>query len=153
MNELAAFAAGRWRAFHGLAKCAVATADAELGPPLEDDLHGGMFGGEPAQFRRYPAGPAAPKGVTCWILGNIVVGLEIREPEPPPAMLADLGPPEAVLTSELGTEWSQELWASRGIVIHRRGDRIRVAFGLAPFTLAEWESDPLRWWRIERIQR
>ena len=139
MNELAAFAAGHYRDFHGLSACDIATADAELGPPLEDDLHGGMFGGEPAQFRRYPAGPAAPMGVTVWVLGDAVIGLEIHEPELRPDAVSGLGPPEGVLSSELGTTWSQEIWGGRGIVLHRRAERIRVIFGLAPFEPDEWE--------------
>jgi hypothetical protein len=112
-----------------------------------------MFGGEPAQFRRYPAGPAAPMGVTVWVLGDVVICLEIHEPEPPPDAVSGLGPPEGVLPSELGSTWSQEVWGGRGIVLHRRAERIRVIFGLAPFEPDEWESDPLRWWRVERIRR
>lgn len=151
MNELAALAAGRWGEFHGLERCPLAHADTDLGPPVEDELHGGMFGGEPTQFRRYPAGPAVPMGVTGWILGDIVVAIEMQEPASNGP--AEIGAPEAVLTSELGAGWSQELWPSRGLVIHRRDDRIRVAFGLAPFEAAEWDEDPLRWWRVERIRR
>lgn len=153
MNELVALADGNFSGFHGLAECVVPTADLELGPPLEEELHGGMFGGEPTQFRRYPATTAAPRGITCWILGDLIVGVEIAEAQPSAAALADLDEPEAVLSSELGDAWSQEVWASRGLVVHRRDDQIKVAFGLAPFELSQWEEDPLRWWRIERIRR
>jgi hypothetical protein len=38
-------------------------------------------------------------------------------------------------------------------VIHRRDDRVRVAFGLAPLDPDDWLSDPLRWWRTERHRR
>lgn len=151
MNELAALAAGRWAEFHGLEQCSLADADRHLGPPLEEELHGGMFGGEPTQFRRYPAASAAPMGITGWILGDVLVAVEIQDP--PSIVLPEIGPPDAELTSELGVGWSQELWPSRGLVIHRRDDRIRVAFGLAPFEEADWADDPLRWWRIERIRR
>lgn len=153
VNELRELAAGRWDAFHGLKECPLETADAELGPPLEDELHGGQFGGEPAQFRRYPATAAAPRGITCWVLGDVVVGIELHEPLPDPALMAALGPPELVLESGLGSAWSQEVWTSRGLVIHRHGDVVRVAFGLAPIDPEAWLSDPLRWWRIERHRR
>lgn len=153
VNELAALAAGRWAGFQGLAECEVAVADAELGPPLEDELHGGMFGGEPAQFRRYPATDAAPTGITCWVLGDLLVGVEIHDPEPAPDALAALGPAPLVLESELGPSWSQEVWPDRGLVIHRRDDRFGVLLGLAKIDPEEWLSDPLRWWRIERHRR
>ena len=153
MNELSELAAGRWAAWRGLEECDIATADAQLGPPLEDELHGGMFGGEPAQFRRYPPTEAAPQGITVWILGDLVIGVELGEPEPPAGTLDALGPPELVLESGLGWNWTQEVWASSGLVIHRREERIRVAFGLAPIDPDEWPSDPLSSWRIERIPR
>jgi hypothetical protein len=152
VNELRAFADGRWADFRGLAACPLAVADTELGPSLDDRLHSGMFGGGPAQFRRYPAG-AAPSGITAWVLGDVVVGLEIRQPTPPPAALDDLGEPGAVIGSELGPAWSQQLWPDRGLVLHRRDDALAVAFGLKPFGVEAWESDPLRWWRIERRRR
>lgn len=150
MNELTAYAAGRWSQFHGLDRCSLADADTALGPPLDDQLLGGTFGGEPTQFRRYPATDVAPGGLTGWVLGEAVVGLEIRQPTPPPSTLADLGDPEAVIGSELGPSWSQELWPDRGLVLHRHDDVISVVLGLKPYTLEAWESDPLRWWRIER---
>lgn len=153
MNELAELAAGRWADWNGLAECELAVADEQLGPPLEDELHSGMFGGEPAEFRRYPPTEAAPQGITCWVLGDLVIGVEIGEPEPPAGTLETLGSPELVLESGLGWNWTQEVWASRGLVIHRREERIRVALGLAPIVPDEWPSDPLSGWRIERIRR
>lgn len=150
MNELRAFGEGRWADFHGLSACPLATADAELGPPREDHLHGGMFGGEPTQFRRYPHTLAAPGGVTGWVLGDLVVALEILEANPPESARALLEAPEAEIDSELGPSWSQHLWPGRGLVLHRHDARIAVAFGVAPFELEDWESDPLRWWRVER---
>jgi hypothetical protein len=153
MNELTDLAAGRWSAFHGLEECDQATADAQLGPPLEDERFGGMFGGEPAELRRYPATEAAPAGVTCWFLGDFVVGVELREPEPVDGELARLGPPDEALDSGLGSGWVQEVWADRGLVLHRREDHVRMAFGLAPIDLEAWRSDPLRFWGSERIRR
>lgn len=149
MNELRAFADGRWARFGGLDHCSLADADAALGPRLFPDLHGGMFGGEPTQFALYAGGEAA-KGLNVWVLGDVVVGLEMRLATPPPGALDDLGPPAVVITSELGPDWSQELWPDRGLVLHRRDAVIAVAFGLKPFTAEAWESDQLRWWRIER---
>lgn len=150
MNELRAFADGQWATFGGLDRCPLTTADAELGPPLEDHLHGGMFGGEPTQFRRYPATDAAPGGVTAWVLGEVVVALELRHPTPAARSLGELGEPDAVIGSELGSAWQQQIWGGRGLVLHRRDEVVAVAFGLAPFEPTAWESDPLRWWRIER---
>lgn len=150
MNELRAYADGRWAGFHGLDRCPLGDADTTLGPALDAQLLGGVFGGEPTQFRRYPPTGAAPGGITGWVLGDVIVGLEIRQPTPPPAALDDLGEPGQVISSELGPAWSQQLWPDRGLVLHRRDQTIAVVFGLAPFTLEAWESDQLRWWRIER---
>ena len=150
MNELRAYADGRWADFGGLDRCGLSDADAALGPRRSDQLYGGTFGGEPTQFALYPGGSASPKGVTAWILGDVVVGLEIRQPTPTAAALADLGEPDAVIGSELGPSWAQQLWPDRGLVLHRHDEEIAVAFGLRPFDVDAWESDPLRWWRIER---
>lgn len=95
----------------------------------------------------------ASGGLTVWVQGDMVIGLEALDARPPQGALEALGAPEAVVPSELGSQWSQQLWGTRGLVIHRSGDRIRVAFGLAAFEPEEWEDDPLRWWRIERIAR
>ncbi|HEY5980462.1 MAG TPA: hypothetical protein VIT41_12590 [Microlunatus sp.] len=149
MNELRAYADGRWASFGGLQACTLTEADAALGPRRSEQLHGGVFGGEPTQFALYP-GVVAPDDITCWVLGDVVVGLEIRQPALPPGALDDLGEPAAVISSELGAGWRQELWPERGLVLHRRGDRIAVAFGLKPFDPDAWESDPLRRWRSER---
>lgn len=112
-----------------------------------------MFGGSPTQFRRYPPTPAAPGGLTAWVLGETVVGLEIREAAYEESAWSALGAPEAEIDSELGPGWSQELWPGRGLVTHRRDSRIAVVLGLAPFEVADWQSDPLRWWRVERRPR
>ena len=62
MNELRAYAEGHWIDFGGLDACTLAEADAQLGPRRSEQLHGGMFGGEPTQFAVY-SGTAAPSGV------------------------------------------------------------------------------------------
>ena len=98
MNELRAYAEGHWIDFGGLDACTLAEADAQLGPRRSEQLHGGMFGGEPTQFAVY-SGTAAPSGVTAWVLGDVVVGLEIRQPSPPPDVLDDLGEPPTVISS------------------------------------------------------
>ncbi|HEY5786859.1 MAG TPA: hypothetical protein VIT65_19000, partial [Microlunatus sp.] len=95
MNELRAYADGRWASFGGLDACTLAEADAQLGPRRAEELHGGVFGGEPTQFAVYPGGTASPEGVTAWILGDVVVGLEIRQPTPAAGALDDLGAPAA----------------------------------------------------------
>ena len=150
MNELRAYADGRWADFGGLQACTLAAADAELGSRRSEQLHGGVFGGGPTQFAVYPGGTASPEGITVWVLGDVVVGLEIRQPTTSTGALDDLGPPTAVIGSELGASWRQELWPDRGLVLHRRDDAIAVAFGLKPFTTDAWESDPLRRWRSDR---
>jgi hypothetical protein len=153
VNELQALAAGEWASFGGLEACTVEIADGELGPPLEDQLFGGMFGGEPAMFRRYPATDAAPRGITCWILGEDVVGVEIREAAPAADALEALGSPDLELESGLGSTYAQEVWASRGLVVHRRGDVVKLVLGLAEIDPGEWPSDPLSGWSEERIRR
>jgi hypothetical protein len=150
VNELSELADGRWDRFHGLRECSLADADAHLGPPLDEELLGGRFGGEPAEFRLYPPTKAAPMGITCWLLDDVVVGIEIRDPRPIPAALTALGKPDLVLESGLGSSYKQQVWASRGLVIHRREKRIGLAFGLAPIDPEEWPDDPLRRWRSER---
>ncbi|BAK33234.1 hypothetical protein MLP_02200 [Microlunatus phosphovorus NM-1] len=150
MNELRAFADGRWSEFTGLDRCSLAEADDQLGERQDGRLHGGMFGGEPTQFGIYPGSAATPGGLTVWVLGEAVVGLEAHQPTPSPTALSALGEPGTVIGSELGPDWSQELWPERGLVLHRRAERFAVVFGLKPFTVEGWESDPLRWWRIER---
>jgi hypothetical protein len=156
MNELRGYADGRWASFGGLQACPLTEADAQLGPRRAEQLHGGVFGGEPTQLALYPGGPAAPDGVTARVLGDVVVGLEIRRPHPPAGALADLGEPTTVIASELGRSWRQELWPERGLVLHRRDPRgdtdevIEVVFGRRPFDLDTWDADPLRRWRSER---
>ena len=152
-GELTDLAAGQWDAFHGLAEYRIADADAQLGPPAEDELYGGRFGGEPAEFRRYPPTDAAPMGLTCWLLDDAVIGIEIHEPVPDSAALETLGPPDLDLESGLGPSFRQHIWASRGLVVHRRDDRIGLLLGLAPIDPDAWLSDPLRWWAVERRRR
>ena len=147
MNELRAYADGRWADFGGLDACTLTEADAQLGPRRSEQLHGGVFGGEPTQFAVYP-GAAAPGGVSAWVLADVVVGLESRQPSP--GAPEELGEPPVVISSELGRAWRQELWPARGPVLHRRADVIAVAFGLKPFDPDARESDPLRRWRSER---
>ena len=149
MNELGAYADGRWAEFAGLDRCLLGQADAELGPRLLPRLAGGVFGGEPTLFTRY-ASAASDDGLTAWVLGELVVGLELHRPRPTAQALDDLDPPSAVISSELGPDWEQLLWPDRGLVLHQRGDVIAVALGLAPFTVEAWASDPLRRWRTER---
>jgi hypothetical protein len=153
VNELKALASGDWPSFEGLEGCTVEVADRELGPPLEDDLFGGMFGGEPTMFRRYPATDGAPRGITCWILDDDVVGVEIREAVPDTEVLERLGPPDLVLESGMGSTYVQEVWAARGLVVHRRGDVVRLVLGLAEIDPEAWPSDPLSGWAEVRIRR
>ena len=153
MNELQALASGDWPSFEGLEGCTIEVADRELGPPLEDDLFGGMFGGEPTMFRRYPATDAAPTGITCWVLDVDVVGVEIREAVPATDGLERLGPPDLVLESGMGSTYVQEVWATRGLVVHRRDDVVRLVLGLAEIDPEAWPSDPLSGWAEARIRR
>ena len=112
-----------------------------------------MFGGEPTMFRRYPATEAAPRGITCWILDRDVVGVEIRDASPASEAFEALGPPDLVLDSGLGSTYAQEVWAARGLVVHRRDEVVRLVLGLAEIDPAAWPDDPLSHWREERIRR
>ncbi|GAA3690190.1 hypothetical protein GCM10022204_01290 [Microlunatus aurantiacus] len=117
---------------------------------IAEQLRGGGVGGESTQFALYPGGTASPDGLTLWVLGDAVVGLEIRRLRPPADAPDDLGPAPAVISSDLGRARRQELWSERGLVLHRRGDEIAVALGLSPFDPDSWESGSLRRWGSER---
>ena len=83
MNELRAYADGRWADFGGLDACTLAEADAQLGPRRSEQLHGGMFGGEPTQFAVYP-GAAAPAGSRHGSSGMSWWAWKVGNPVPPP---------------------------------------------------------------------
>ena len=59
MNELRAYADGRWADFGGLDACTLAEADAAARPPPVRAAARRHFGGEPTQFAVY-SGAAAP---------------------------------------------------------------------------------------------
>ena len=83
MNELRAYADGRWADFGGLDACTLAEADTELGPPLGPiSCTAASSAASRPSSRLYPAAAASPSGVTAWVLGDVVVGLEIREASP-----------------------------------------------------------------------
>ena len=63
------------------------------------------------------------------------------------------GSPTVVLDSGLGSTYAQEVWAARGLVVHRRDDVVRLVLGLAEIDPAAWPDDPLSHWREERIRR
>ena len=92
-------------------------------------------------------------GITCWILDDDVVGVEIREAIPEADVFERLGPPDLVLELRMGSAYVQEVWAARGLVVHRRGDVVRLALGLAEIDPESWPSDPLSGWAEQRIRR
>jgi hypothetical protein len=101
-----------------------------------------MLGGSPTMYRRYPPTPGAPHGVTVWFEGEAAVAVEIRD-----AVVADggsVGDPDASIESALGDDWSQDLHAAVGLVLHRNGPDVGLLFALAPFTVEDWMHDPLR---------
>ena len=128
MNELRAYADGRWADFGGLDACTLTEADTQLGPRRSEQLHGGIFGGEPTQFAVYSGSRGTERRHGLGARG-CRGGLGSRQPSPPPGALDDLGEPPVVISSELGRAWRQELWPERGLVLHRRGDVIAVASG------------------------
>lgn len=158
--EIAALADGRWSAWRGLADAtSLADVEAQLGPGVDARARGGMFGGSPTMFRRWDARAGAPKGLTVWSEGDVVVGIEIPEAVRD-ADDADLPPADADLESGITSHHRQRVWASRGLVVHvsdvPAGQRVQAAtqlFGLAPFTLRDWEDDPLRLWGRTRLPR
>lgn len=158
--DVAALADGRWSAWRGLTTTTAAQAmETQLGPALDTEPKGGVFGGSPTMFRRWPPRPGAPQGLTVWFEGDLVVGIDVpsaaRNAED-----ADLPAADADLDSRVSGHHRQWVWAARGLVLHvtdvPAGGRITAAtrrFGLPPFTPTDWESDPLRWWGSTRLAR
>jgi hypothetical protein len=115
-----------------------------LGPPREPGLLAGMLGGSPTMFHDYPPAPGAPGGVRVWFEDGVAVAVEIagaRLVQPVDAAGVET---VDVIESAFGPEWRQELHPARGLVVHRRGAEVGLVFGLAPFTVEEWATDPLR---------
>ena len=142
-ESLRALADGKWSAWNGLLVFpAEDVVEQALGPSVESSAHSGMLGGSPTLFRRYPSAAGAPRGVVVWFEDDSAVTVEIEG-----AVQANgdiLDEPEATLDSEFGPNWRQEVYASRGLVLHRRGDDVALLYGLRPFTVDDWKSDPLR---------
>ena len=142
-TSLRALADGKWSAWNGLAVFpAEDVVEQALGPSVDSSARSGMLGGSPTLFRRYPPAAGAPRGVVVWFEDDSAVTVEIEE-----AVQADgdiLDEPEVTLDSEFGPKWRQEVHASRGLVLHRRGNDAALLYGLRPFTVDDWKSDPLR---------
>lgn len=142
-DSLRALAAGKWSAWNGFVEFpAEDLVEAALGPSIDSAARSGMLGGSPTMFRRYPRAAGAPRGVLVWFEEDTAVTVEIED-----AVQADgdgLDEPEATLESEFGPKWRQEVYPSRGLVLHRRGGDVALLYGLRPFTIDDWMSDPLR---------
>lgn len=157
---LAALAAGRWSAWHGIAEgTTVDDVGRALGPPLDDRAVGGMFGGSPTMFQRWGPATGAPQGLVVWFEGAAVVGIEVNEARRD-ADDGDLPAPDASLESGAGERHAQLVWSARGLVVHTteaapdaRVEAATVLFALAPFTVDAWMADPLRWWGRTRSPR
>jgi hypothetical protein len=156
--KLAVLAGGLWSWWTGLDPLpTVEQVSDQLGQPLEPDPHSGVFGGSPTIFRRYSIGDdTAP--ITVWFEDDLAVGVEIESPRRS-VLDRPLGPPDAILESEVGESWEQHVYGSVGLVLHVRhvdADEVEVAvlYGLAPFDPAEFQHDPLRWaGRRDRYER
>lgn len=151
-QPLADLAAGRWSRWPGLA--VPTTLDevvGQLGPSIDPEPHSGTFVG-PTMFRRWDARPGAPQGLTVWFEGEVVAGVDVRGARRDPSD-PGLPEPDLVLPSGLGDALRQYVWGGRGLVVHRvPGDdaAATLLLGLPPFTAAQWEAHPLRWWASTR---
>jgi hypothetical protein len=141
-DSLRALAGGRWSDWNGLVVFPPADiVEQALGPSLDTAERSGMLGGSPTFFRRYPPTVGAPRGITVWFEDDTAVTIEIQDAVPADE---DVDQPDAILESEFGPKWRQEVYASRGLVLHRRDDTIALLYGIAPCTVDDWKSDPLR---------
>lgn len=153
-----ALAEGRWSAWSGITGPQTgADVEAQLGTSLDESPHGGVFGGAPALLRRWPPSPGAPRGLTVWFEGDVVVGVQVEGA----SRAQDDGPlpdPDLDEDSGLGATVRQLLWGGRGLVVHTRDDasaprEATLLLGLAPVTPDAWRQDPLRHWGAERRRR
>ena len=142
-GSLRALTAGKWSDWNGLVvfppEDIVAHA---LGQSVDTTARSGMLGGSPTFFRRYPPAVGAPRGITVWFEEDTAVTIEIHDAVEADA--DDLDRPDATLESEFGPKWRQDVYASRGLVLHRRDDAVALLYGIAPCTVDDWMSDPLR---------
>ena len=142
-DSLRALAAGRWSEWNGLVVFPPEDiVEQALGPSLDTAARSGMLGGSPTFFRRYPPVVGAPRGVTAWFEEDTAVTIEIHDAIPAGGDVLDQ--PDATIESQFGPKWRQEIYASRGLVLHRRGDAVALLYGIAPCTVDDWMSDPLR---------
>lgn len=142
-DSLRALAAGRWSEWNGLVVFPPADiVEQALGPSLDPAERSGMLGGSPTFFRRYPPTVGAPRGITVWFEEDTAVTIEIQDAIPADRDVLDR--PDSTIESRFGPEWRQEVYASRGLVLHRRDDTIALLYGIAPCTVDDWKSDPLR---------
>jgi hypothetical protein len=142
-ESLRALVEGRWSEWTGFVAFPPAdVVEDALGPSIDTTPRSGMLGGSPTFFRRYPRAAGAPRGATVWFEDDTAVTIEIVE-----AVGADgdgLDQPDVILESQFGPKWRQEVYASRGLVLHRRDDDVALLYGVRPFMVDDWMSDPLR---------
>jgi len=157
-TDLRALTEGRWSAWDGLTGApSVTDVEEQLGPSLDPEPHGGMFGGSPALLRRWGPTAGAPRGLTVWFEGDTAVGVQVEGA----VHAEDDGPlpdPDRTEDSGLGGSVRQYVWAGRGFVVHAREEagtarEAALLLGLAPLTLEAWDRDPLRHWGAERRRR
>jgi hypothetical protein len=142
-DSLRALVEGKWSDWTGLVVFpSEDIVEQALGPSVDTTARSGMLGGSPTFFRRYPPAAGAPRGVTVWFEDDTAVAIEIDDPIPADGDVLDR--PEATLDSQFGPEWRQEVYASRGLVLHRRDDDVALLYGIGPCTVDDWMSDPLR---------
>jgi hypothetical protein len=144
---LRALGAGQLDAWHGLRPTTARQhVEAALGPSAAGPDGSGRLGDSPASFRRYPAAPAAPYGLTVWYSGDRALLIEINTPSLAVAPEDLLGPPEADVPSKLDAMHSQLIYAQRGLVIHLHNytRQVKRIYAMPPTTvemfLASWLS-------------
>jgi hypothetical protein len=120
MSMLATLAAGDLASFHGLGPSDDREAAETAFGPSEPGPDGtGPLMGEMLPFRRYPAVPIAPYGLTAWFgAEDRVLLVDVPSPALDATALLPLGEPEVELPSGLEVFHAQLGWPSRGLAAH-----------------------------------
>ena len=144
MSMLANLAAGDLGSFRGLGPDDDRTAAEASFGPSEPGLDGlGPLMGEMLPFRRYPAVPVAPYGLTVWFAAeDRVLLVDVPSPALDATGLLPLGEPELELPSGLEVFHSQLAWPSRGLAAHvsKADGSVRALHAFGPLSRAEYTT-------------